>query len=149
MVGNYTDQQSRTALGVTYNSAGALGASPDSYAASQPKFRGTVAATYTQGPWSVTAQARSIGSARLSNGTQGVPGIVQASLSSTGVLTPAPLWAWSTTIRSHSPPIPTCAPRYNLNDNFQIYGAVDNVTNTPPPNIPSTLGGGGTQRLGL
>jgi hypothetical protein len=24
---------------------------------------------------------------------------------------------------------------------------VDNITNTPPPNIPSTLGGGGTNAL--
>jgi len=56
VVGNYTDQQSRSALGVTYDSAGALGASPDSYASAQPKFHGLLSATYTQGPWSVTAQ---------------------------------------------------------------------------------------------
>ena len=32
---------------------------------------------------------------------------------------------------------------YRWNDHIQIYGAIDNFFDSPPPNIP-TIGGGGT-----
>ena len=85
--GNYTDQQTRTAQGITYDRAGALGASPDVYASGIPKLRAILAATYQEGAWSLTAQGRFIGSARLTNGTEGQAAIKSASLSPAGVLT--------------------------------------------------------------
>jgi outer membrane receptor protein involved in Fe transport len=146
-VGNYTDQQSRTALGITYDSAGALGGSPDSYANSQPKFRSTLSATYNEGPWSGTVQTRLIGSARLSNGTQGQPGIIQASLNGTGGLTAGTIMG---VVDDNSIPFMAYLDlrgSYNIDDHFQIYGAMDNLLDTAPPIISSTQGGSSTNAL--
>ncbi|HEU0096994.1 MAG TPA: TonB-dependent receptor, partial [Rhizomicrobium sp.] len=147
VVGNYVDQQSRSALGITYDSAGALGGSPDSYAASQPKFRATLGATYSEGPWSGTVQTRLIGSSRLSNGTQGQPGVTQASLNGAGALTTGTIMG---VVDNNSLPFMAYLDlrgSYNIGDHFQIYGAVDNMIDTDPPIIASTQGGSGTNPL--
>jgi outer membrane receptor protein involved in Fe transport len=146
-MGNYVDQQSRTALGITYDSAGALGGSPDTYAGSQPKFHATLGATYNEGPWSATVQTRLIGSARLSNGTQGQPGIAQASLNGAGVLTTGTIMG---VVDNNSLPFMAYLDlrgSYNIGDHFQIYGALDNMIDTDPPIIASTQGGSGTNPL--
>jgi iron complex outermembrane receptor protein len=137
-VGNYVSEQDRTALGVTYNSAGALGASPDSYANSQPKFRSTYSATYSEGPWSGTLQARIIGAAELSNGTEGVTR--QASISAAGVITTGTLAG--VVDNNEIPAIAYFDARgsYSVDDHFQIYGAIDNMLDKSPPLIPSTTG---------
>jgi len=65
ILGNYTDEKTRTSLGVTSDGAGALsgdGANPLA-GFTTPKFRGTISSTYTEGPFSLTAQARVWGSA--------------------------------------------------------------------------------------
>jgi iron complex outermembrane receptor protein len=148
LVGNYAYEQERTALDVTYDSAGALGASPDSYAASQPKARGTLSATYTQGPWSVTAQGRFVGPAKLSNGVQGGgPGLVRASLSSTGALTTGTIEGVVDDNSIPSVLYGDLRASYSWNDKLQIYGALDNVADTQPPGVPSTGGAGGTNAL--
>jgi outer membrane receptor protein involved in Fe transport len=36
---------------------------------------------------------------------------------------------------------------YKWNENIQFYGALDNVFDTPPPNIASTTGGSGSSNL--
>src|SRR6185312_9434192 len=65
LLGNYTDEQTRTALGVNTDYAGSLGA--DSLVSGVPKFRATISATYLEGPWQGTVQSRIIGSAKLNN----------------------------------------------------------------------------------
>jgi outer membrane receptor protein involved in Fe transport len=145
LTGNYTDQQTRTAQGVTYDRAGALGASPDVYASGIPKFRAVLAASYEQGPLSLTAQGRFIGSAVLSNGTQGVPGLAPASYSG-GVLTRGDIRGL---VDDNS--IPAVAyldlrAAWQVSGQIALYGAMDNVTGVAPPAIASTGGGTGTNQ---
>ena len=126
VLGNYTDEKTRTSLGITSNGAGAVstdGAVNPLTGFTDPKLRGTVTSTYTEGAWSLTAQARIIGSARLSNTyIQGVDVDNNA--------VPAVLYG-------------DFRGSYRWTDRIQIYGAVDNTFNAPPPNI-ATNGGGGT-----
>ncbi len=145
-IANYTDQQSRTARGVTYDRAGALGASPDVYATGVPKFRATVSATYAEGPVSFTVQERVIGGAALSNGTQGQPGVISASLSPAGVLTRGDIRGL---VDDNSVPAKAyldLRASYRVTDNFLVYAAMDNVGNVAPPAIPSTGGNNGTNQ---
>ena len=136
-VGNYTDSQTRTSIGITVNGAGAL--SGDSAVNplagfTMPKFRGNVSATYTEDPWSFTAQARLLGSARLSN--QYLEGVSTAAV---------PL-GYTNYVENNSIPwiiYTDLRASWRWTDNIQLYGALDNAFNTPPPNIAST-GGGGT-----
>ena len=65
MIGNYTDQATRTDLNGTFDYAGSVGR--DSKVAGVPKFKTTLSATYLEGPWSGTVQGRIIGSAKLNN----------------------------------------------------------------------------------
>jgi len=126
VVGNYTDEKTRTSLGITTNGAGAVstdGAVNPLTGFTNPKFRSTVSSTYSEGVWSLTAQARVIGSARLSNTyIQGVDVDNNA--------VPAVLYG-------------DFRGSYRFTDTIQVYGAVDNAFNAPPPNI-ATNGGGGT-----
>ena len=85
-----------------------------------------MATTYDEGPWSFTAQARIIGSARLTNN------LLQNQ-------------STYTSIDNNSVPAVIYGDfrgSYRWNDHIQIYGALDNAFNTPPPNIPA-IGGGG------
>ena len=130
VVSNYTDDKTRTQLGITSHGAGAVsgdGAVNPLTGFTTPKFRGTFISTYAQGAWSVTAQTRIIGSAKLSNEyTQGihvdnnaVPGVIYGDVRAS--------YAW--------------------NDNILMYGAVDNLFNGPPPAIPTSVGGGTDCRI--
>ena len=90
--------------------------------------------TYSEDPWSFTAQARLLGSARLSN--QYLEGVSTAAvpLGYTNYVDDNSVpWVVYTDLRAS----------WRWTDNIQLYGAVDNAFNTPPPNIAST-GGGGT-----
>ena len=136
-VGNYTDQKTRTSIGQMVNGAGAVSgdAAVNPLAGfTMPKFRGNISTTYTEDPWSFTAQTRLIGSARLSN--QYLHG-VSASAVPAGytnyVDNNSIPWIIYTDLRAS----------WRMSDNIQLYGAVDNALNTPPPNI-ATTGGGGT-----
>ncbi|HEX2760578.1 MAG TPA: TonB-dependent receptor, partial [Rhizomicrobium sp.] len=138
---NYIDQQTRTAQGITYDRAGALGASPDNYAAGIPKLRAVLAATFVEGPLSVTAQTRLIGSAVLSNGTQGQPRITPASLSSSGVLTRGDIKGLVDDNGIGAVGYLDLRASWRWSEQVQFYGAIDNLNNAAAPTIPSTGGG--------
>jgi len=112
-IGNYMDQQTQTAAGITLDYAGAIGS--DSSPRGIPKFRTTLSASYVEGPWQGTVQSRIIGSAKLNNAwgpldvdNNSIPAVAYLDLRAS----------------------------YKWNDNIQLYGAIDNVINTPPP-IPA------------
>jgi iron complex outermembrane recepter protein len=115
LLGNYVDQQTQTAQGSTFDYAGSIG--PDSAVRGIPKFRSTAAATYVEGPWQGTVQGRFIGAAKLNN-------------------------AWGPLqVDDNSVPFVSYLDlrlSYKWNDNIQLYSAIDNVTNVPPPITPGT-----------
>ena len=132
ILGNYTDEKTRTSLGVTVDDAGAVSGDAQlstlgSLGFVTPKFHGTVSSTYDEGVWSLTAQARIIGTARLTNNlTQNQN--IYTSIDYNGV--PAVIYG-------------DFRGSYRFNDHIQMYGAIDNAFDAPPPNLP-TIGGGGT-----
>jgi iron complex outermembrane receptor protein len=148
LVGNYMDQQTRTAQGITYDRAGALGASPDVYASGIPKLRANLSATYQEGPWSFTAQGRFIGSAVLSNGTQGVARIVSASLSSAGVLTRGDIRGLVDDNGIDPVAYLDLRASWRFSEQLLFYGAIDNLNDASPP-IVATTSGGNTPNAGV
>jgi outer membrane receptor protein involved in Fe transport len=116
LLGNYTDAEVQSAFDAPpYDFAGQVGGSSSGYSG-MPKFRTTLSATYVQGPLSATVQGRFIGSARNEN-----------------------LWVSGVDVDDNS--VPGVAyldlrGSYQWTDNIQIYGAIDNVTNVPPPAVP-------------
>ena len=132
VLGNYTDEKTRTSLGVTVDDAGAISGDAQlstlgSLGFVTPKLHATVATTYDHGPWEFTAQARIIGSARLTNNLNQFQSIY-------------------TSIDNNSIPVVVYGDfraSYDWTDRISMYAAVDNLFDTPPPNIP-TIGGGGT-----
>jgi outer membrane receptor protein involved in Fe transport len=130
VVGNYTDQKTRTSLGVTVNGAGAVsgdGALNPLSGFTTPKLHANISSTYDEGPWSITAQARITGSARLTNN------LLQSQSTYNSIddnSVPAVIYG-------------DFRGSYRLDDRIQLYAAVDNMFDAPPPNIP-TIGGGGT-----
>jgi outer membrane receptor protein involved in Fe transport len=116
LLGNYTDENTRVALGSTYDSANSLG--PDSLISGVPKLKMQLGATYTNGPWSGTVQGRLIGAAVLNN-------------------------AWTTGVQVDQNYIPAVGyldlrGSYRWNENVELYGAVDDALDTPPPEIIQT-----------
>jgi outer membrane receptor protein involved in Fe transport len=90
-----------------------------------PKMHLNLSAQYDQGPWSGTIQTRYIGTARINNN-------------------------WTSGVQIDNNAVPAVAymdlrGSYKWNDNVQLYAAVDNVWDTPPPTTvgtnPSTNGG--------
>jgi len=132
---NYTDEYTQTAVGVTYDSAGALGG-PLAYAANQePKWHGILSATYSEGPWSATVQGRFYGAAVLTNGVANLPAnVARASLSPSGVLT---LGAGNGNLIDDNNVNPVgyldLRLSYDWSKGVQTYAAVDNLTNVPMP----------------
>ena len=122
MAGNYTDEETETEFGVidpatgaqaTYDFAGSMGAG--SQFTGVPKLHFNLSATYAEGAWSGTVQTRFLGSAQLTNG-------------------------WTSGVQVDNNDIPAVAyldlrGTYRWNDNLQFYMAVDNLLNTPPPQI--------------
>jgi iron complex outermembrane receptor protein len=126
VLGNYTDEKTRTSLGITSDGAGAVsgdGSVNPLAGFTMPKFRATVSSTYAEGAWSLTAQARITGSARLSN--QYIQGV---DVDNNAI--PAVIYG-------------DFRASYRFSDRIQLYGAVDNAFNAPPP-IIATQGGGTT-----
>ena len=123
LVGNYTDTQTISALGFTYERAGSLsGATPGGFTGNV-KLKFNLAASYTEGPWSGTIQGRFIGPAHLSG-------------------------AWTSGVEVDNNDIPWVGyldlrGSYKWNDHMQFYTSINNVNNAPPPNIPSATGVGG------
>jgi len=129
ILGNYTDEKTRTSLGQTVDGAGAVsndGTLNPLTGFTAPKLTATIASTYSEGPWSLTAQARIKGSAVLTNN------LTQSQSTFTSIddnSVPAVIYG-------------DFRGSYRWNDHIQLYGAVDNAFNTPPPNLPG-IGGGG------
>ena len=95
-----------------------------------PKWKGVLSADYTTGPYSFTVQTRWYGASRISAGANTGP---QATAQTANLYD-----------TSHFE-IPVTAyldfrGSYKWNDNIQLYGAVDNATNAPPPLVPPTSG---------
>ena len=137
MRGNYTDEYTQNAIGITYDSAGAMGPSPLAYAATGlPKARGTLSATYTEGPWSGTVQGRFFGAAVLTNGPENTPAslVARGSLSSTGVLTQGVI-SGNLIDNNNINPVAYLDLRlsYQWSPNIKLFGAVDNFTDVPRP----------------
>ncbi len=119
LVGNYTDEQTQTATGVTFDYAGSLGG--DSIIEGVPKFKVNLSSTYVQGPWSGTVLGRLFGAAHINN-------------------------AWGP-LQVADNDVPAVAyldlrASYKWNDNIQVYAAIDNATNVSPPIIPDTQASG-------
>lgn len=113
LLANYTDENVITQNGNRFDNAGSLSASTV-VGAGVPKFKSTVSATYAWGPYSATIQSRIIGSGHVINGydtlidNNNVPAIAYLDLRGS----------------------------YNLNDHWQVYGALDNVLDTGAPSVP-------------
>jgi iron complex outermembrane receptor protein len=118
LLGNYTDEESESVFGqAAFDRAGSMGNDSIFYG-NVPKMHVTLAATYNEGPWSGTLQTRYIGTARVNN-------------------------AWTSGVQIDNNAIPAVAymdlrGAYKWNDNVQLYGAIDNFWDTPPPNTVST-----------
>jgi hypothetical protein len=123
LAGNYTDEETETEFGVktasgaqaTYDFAGSLGGA--SQFTGVPKLHAILSATYTQGPWSGTVQSRYLSSSQLVHG-------------------------WTSGVQVDNNSVPQVAyldlrGTYQWNDALQFYVSVDNVMDTPPPNIAS------------
>jgi iron complex outermembrane recepter protein len=141
--GNYTDEFTQNAIGINYDEAGCLGTTltPMAYACTGiPKARGTLSATYTEGPWSGTVQGRFFGAAVLTNGVENLPSsITRASLSSSGVLTQGVVNGNEIEGNNVSPVgYLDLRLSYQWSSNIQLFGAVDNVTDVPRPEFGSS-----------
>lgn len=132
-VANYNDQHTIVNGGVTCNSAGVAGINLPAGCAGNngfnPKFRGTLSAGYTEGPISATIQTRFSSAFRLNN-----------------------LWVAGRDVDDNSVPWSAYLDlrgSYQVDDNFQVYGAVDNILGNPPLLVPPLASGGSSyQSLG-
>ena len=130
LLGNYTDEKTRTSLGQTVDGAGAVsgdGTLNPLTGFDEPKLHMVVSSTYQEGPWAFTAQARITGSAVLTNNLTQLQS-TYTSIDDNNV--PAQIYG-------------DFRASYRWGDHIQLYGAVDNFFNAPPPNLGS-IGGGGT-----
>jgi iron complex outermembrane recepter protein len=129
LLANYTDQFGQTLFGQTFDGAGILGS--DAGYTGTPKFKGSFQVTYAEGPWEGNIKVRGIGSARLVNTAQ--QSFVQSAPGSTVDNNNVP-WVGYLDL----------GVQYKWNDAIEFFGTVKNTTNTPPPNIANSTGGGGT-----
>ena len=117
LLGNYTDEETQSVFGAPqFDFADSQGA--DSAFVGVPKMHFNLSATYDEGPWSGTVQARYIGTSRVNN-------------------------TWKSGVQIDNNAIPAVAymdlrGSYKWNDDVQLYGAIDNFWDTPPPNTVST-----------
>ncbi|MES2292288.1 MAG: TonB-dependent receptor [Pseudomonadota bacterium] len=115
LVANYIDQQSQTAPGSMVQYAGSVG--PDASIRGVPKLKATLAATYIEGSWQGTVQGRLIGAVRLNTA-----------------------WGPLDVDDNNVPPVAYLDLRgsYHWTENIQLYAAIDNVLDTPPPVVAAT-----------
>ncbi|WP_439533045.1 TonB-dependent receptor domain-containing protein [Polymorphobacter sp.] len=112
LLGNYVITGTQELLGNVNSFVGSLGA--DSTATGFPRARGNFSATYASGPFSGTFQTRFIGAAKLNVD-----------------------WGPLDVDDNSIPPIAYIDLRasYQLTEEVQLFGAVDNLLNTAPPNV--------------
>jgi len=123
LVGNYTDERTLSAFGTVYDGAGAV--SPDTAVnalagLTSPKLHATLTATYSDGPYEITAQGRYIGPARLSNYWQNGANIDNNDISD----------VFYTDLRTS----------YHWTDDTRLYAAIDNLFDVSPPIIATQTG---------
>ena len=119
-VANYNDENTTVQPGTATSDSAGIGGTP--------KWKGIVSADYSAGPYSLTVQGRWYGTSKISQ-TANTGNLATAS---TANLYPTdrfeiPVWAYLD-LRGN----------YRWNDNISIYGAIDNVFNTPPALTPLT-----------
>lgn len=114
-LGTYLDEDTLSSHGVTFNAAGSIGG--DSRRTSEPRFKGALRSTYSEEDWSITAQARIIGRAKL-NKEWGPQDIDRNKVPTTVYVD----------LRGSM----------NVSDGIQLYAAVDNVLDKSPPVVTST-----------
>jgi iron complex outermembrane recepter protein len=124
---NYVFEFRYTHLGTTCDTANGIGADqfsfPSCLGGGNPKFRGNVAVSYTQGGWLATAQARMIGAAHLATQLIG-----------------------QNTIDNNDIPFYTYLDlrlSYQFGSGIQLYGAIDNVGDRIQPSVPFSAFSGG------
>jgi outer membrane receptor protein involved in Fe transport len=111
----YVDEHTIVNIGVTCDQIGTVGLSGCGND-SAPKFKGTVTATYSEGPLTLTAQSRFQGSYVLNNTwTSGVQ-VDKNSIDPNAYLDLRASYKWS--------------------DNLQFYTAIDNAQDIPPILVP-------------
>lgn len=120
LLGNYTDESVSNTTGALIDNAGAISANTGG--GGQPKFKSTITATYSWAAYSGTVQTRLIGSSRLVN-----------SWNASNVDNNAVPWVGYLDLRGS----------YNFTDHAQVFFAVDNVLDTPPPAVPYAWNTGG------
>ena len=110
LVGNYLFTLQNNQLGVVAKGAGAIG--PDNLYSGSPRARFNAAATYSEGPLSVGAKARFIGAAKLVYD-----------------------WGPKDVDWNRVPPHAyiDLNGSYQLTENVQLFGTVDNLLNKAPP----------------
>jgi iron complex outermembrane receptor protein len=126
-VATYVDEHTLTQIGqVTDDYAGVMGAGGPPQTEGNPKWKGIVSADYTAGPYSFTVQSRWFGTGILNNLWAG-GNLVNTDVRG-GFVLPS---------QNHVPFTAYLDLRasYKWNDNIQLYGAVDNALDTPPPLI--------------
>jgi outer membrane receptor protein involved in Fe transport len=117
-IGNLTDETTTTQPGTpTSDSVGTNGS---------PKWKGIISADYTTGPYSFTAQGRWFGTSKLSQ---------SANTGNQATAQTANLWPTDVFEIPFTAYLDLRA-SYKWNDNIQIFGAIDNATDVPPPLIP-------------
>jgi outer membrane receptor protein involved in Fe transport len=130
---NYVDEITIQSFGAaTPNDyAGVLGAGAPAFSSGASKWKGVTSVNYKTGPWSFTGQARWYGSAILNNQWN------------TGNQAPASArWTVPDSVFNVDPTAYLdLRASYDWTDNWQIYGAVDNVLNIPPQMKPGTQDG--------
>jgi outer membrane receptor protein involved in Fe transport len=119
LVGNYVLNQSQNNLGTRIEYAGAVSA--DNGVSGTPRARANASATYDAESWSLTGQVRFIGAAKLVYD-----------------------WTSKDVDRNKVPAIAYVDLRgsYDVFENVQIFGTVDNLLNQAPPMIPGTFARG-------
>jgi iron complex outermembrane recepter protein len=117
---NYMFSQHYQSIGVNCDAAGGLSFDEYFYCPIDgvPKFRGTVAAVYTTGPWLATLQNRMIGAAHLVEN-------------------------WQSGVQVDDNDVPfidywDVRLSFRFDVGVTLYGAVDNITNKTMPTIPAT-----------
>jgi outer membrane receptor protein involved in Fe transport len=132
LTANYVDEITVASPGSPVNDyAGVLGSGGAAAQTGAPKWKGILAATYNEGPYSFTLQSRWYGSAILNNAWN------------TGNLATA---ATANQVAGNVFQVDPVAyldlrAAYKWNENIQLYGALDNATDVPPPLVPGYSGG--------
>jgi outer membrane receptor protein involved in Fe transport len=124
---NYVDEITQTQPGVATNDyAGVLGAGGASLFTGAPKWKGALSATYAAGAYSFTVQGRWMGTAILNNAWN------DGNLATAATVDMVPSSVFHVPVTAYL----DLRGSYKWTDNLSVYGAIDNLTNVPPPLVP-------------